>query len=417
MSINIVSGNERGPINRTIQGSRPLPLAALIQTPKQFMRLRVITTALILCLCAAVSATRPAPSKSKIETFAGAGRAGYAGDGGQATKAQLDNPFGVARGPDGALYICDTMNHVIRKVDRNGIITTVAGAGKKGYSGDGGPALDAALNEPYEIRFNKQGDMFFVERLNHVVRRVDAKTRIIMTVAGSGQAGFSGDGGAATQATLNQPHSIQFDARGDLYICDILNHRIRKVDTKTGVITTFAGTGDKKPTPDGAKIAGTPLNGPRAIDFDRRGDMWLALREGNAVYRLDMKAGTIHHVAGTGEKGFTGNGGMAKLATLSGPKGLSVAPNGNVYLADTESHSIRMIDVRKQTIELIAGTGAKGDGADGDPLACQMSRPHGVFVDRDGSIFIGDSEAHRVRVIRIGAASGSERSSIKRQTQ
>jgi streptogramin lyase len=417
MSINIVSGNERDPINRMIQGSGPLPFAALVQTPKQFMRLRAITTALVFCLSAAVSATRPAPSKSKIETFAGAGRAGYAGDGGQATKAQLDNPFGVVRGPDGALYICDTMNHVIRKVDRNGVITTVAGAGKKGYSGDGGPALDAALNEPYEIRFNKQGDMFFVERLNHVVRRVDAKTRIITTVAGSGKAGFSGDGGAATQATLDQPHSIQFDARGDLYICDILNHRIRKVDMKTGMITTFAGTGDKKPTPDGAKIAGTPLNGPRAIDFDRRGDMWLALREGNAVYRLDMKAGSVHHVAGTGEKGFTGNGGAAKLATLSGPKGLSVAPNGDVYLADTESHSIRMIDVRKQTIELIAGTGAKGDGADGDPLACQMARPHGVFVDRDGSIFIGDSEAHRVRVIRIGAASGSERSSIKRQTQ
>ena len=376
------------------------------------MRLRVITTALIFCLSAAVSATRPAPSKPKIETFAGAGQAGYAGDGGRATKAKLDNPFGVARGPDGALYICDTMNHVIRKVDRNGIIMTVAGAGKKGYSGDGGPALDAALNEPYEIRFNKQGDMFFVERLNHVVRRVDAKTRVITTVAGSGKSGFSGDGGAATQATLDQPHSIQFDARGDLYICDILNHRIRKVDMRTGMIATFAGTGDKKPTPDGAKIAGTPLNGPRAIDFDRRGDMWLALREGNAVYRLDMKAGSVHHVAGTGEKGFTGNGGAAKLATLSGPKGLSVAPNGDVYLADTESHSIRMIGARKQTMELVAGTGARGDGSkdceDGDPLACPMARPHGVFVERDGSIFIGDSESHRVRVIRAGAASGNE---------
>lgn len=364
------------------------------------MRLRAITTALIFCLCAAVSAVRTASPKSKIETFAGTGQAGYAGDGGQAAKARLDNPFGVVRGPDGALYVCDTMNHVIRKVDRNGVITTVAGAGKKGYSGDGGSALNATLNEPYEVRFNKQGDMFFVERLNHVVRRVDAKTRIIATVAGSGKAGFSGDGGAASQATLNQPHSIQFDGRGELYICDILNHRIRKVDMKTGVITTFAGTGAKSATLDGAKLAGAPLNGPRAIDFDRRGDMWLALREGNAVYRLDMKAGTIHHVAGTGEKGFTGNGGPAKLATLSGPKGLSVAPNSNVYLADTESHSIRMIDVRKQTIEVIAGTGAKGDGADGDPLECQMARPHGVFVDRDGSIFIGDSETHRVRVIR-----------------
>jgi len=369
------------------------------------MRLRAITTAFIFCLWAAVSATRPAPSKSKIETFAGTGQAGYSGDGGQATKARLDNPFGLARGPDGGLYVCDTMNHVIRKIDRNSVITTAVGAGKKGYSGDGGPALDAALNEPYEVRFDKQGNLFFVERLNHTVRRVDAKTRIITTVAGSGKAGFSGDGGAATNATLNQPHSIQFDARDDLYICDILNHRIRKVDVKTGVITTFAGTGEQRPTPDGAKIAGTPLNGPRAIDFDRRGDMWLALREGNAVYRLDMKAGTIHHVAGIGEKGGAGNGGAARLATLSGPKGLSVAPNGNVYLADTESHSIRMIDVRKLTIELIAGTGERGSDSnngceDGDPLACRMARPHGVFVDRDNVVFIGDSEAHRVRMIR-----------------
>ncbi len=369
------------------------------------MRLRAITTALIISLCAPVTAVRFAAPKSKIETFAGVGQPGYAGDGGQATGARLDNPFGIARGPDGGLYVCDTMNHVIRKIDRKGVITTVAGSGRKGFAGDGGPALDAELNEPYEVRFDEQGNMFFVERLNHTVRRVDARTRVITTVAGTGGAGFSGDQGAATQAKLNQPHSIQFDSRGDLYICDILNHRIRKVDMGTGLISTFAGTGEKKPTPDGAKIAGTPLNGPRAIDFDRRGDMWLALREGNAVYRLNMKAGTIHHVAGSGEKGFTGNGGPAKLATLSGPKGLSVAPDGNVYLADTESHSIRMIDLRKMTIELIAGTGEKADASingceDGDPLACKMARPHGVFVDRGNVIFVGDSETHRVRVIR-----------------
>src|SRR5262249_24280727 len=154
MSINIASGSER---------CQSVPRAALIRTPIQFMRLRAITTALIFCLCAAVSATRPAAPKSKIEIFAGTGQAGYAGDGGQATKAQLDNPFGVARGPDGALYVCDAMNHAIRRIDRNGVITTVAGAGKKGYSGDGGPALNAALNEPYEVRFDKRGDMFFVE--------------------------------------------------------------------------------------------------------------------------------------------------------------------------------------------------------------------------------------------------------------
>ena len=354
-----------------------------------------------LCLLAVMGLGEAlAQSKWRIETFAGTGQMGYTGDGGQALRAQLNQPFGIVRGPDGALYICDTMNHLIRRVERKGIITTVAGTGKKGYSGDDGLATKAELNEPYEIRFDKRGNMFFVERLNHTVRRVDAKTKIITTVAGNGRQGFSGDGGKAIEATMNQPHSIQFDTHGDLYICDISNHRIRKVAMKTGVITTFAGTGERQPTPDGAKIAGTPLNGPRAIDFDKQGNMWLALREGNAVYKLDLKAGTIHHIAGTGEKGFTGNGSAAKKATLSGPKGISIAPDGNVYLADTESHSIRMIDIRNGTLELVAGTGERGDGSDGDPLQCKMARPHGVFVDRDGSLFIGDSETHRVRVVR-----------------
>jgi len=339
-------------------------------------------------------------AQRQIVTFAGTGRAGYAGDSKPATQAQLDNPFGIVRGPDGGLYLCDTNNHVIRKVSSDGMISTVAGSGKRGYAGDGGPATQAELNEPYEVRFDRQGHLFFVERLNHTVRRVDARTHTISTVAGTGKAGFAGDGGPAVKASLKEPHSIQFDRHGDLFICDIGNHRIRKVEMKTGIISTFAGTGEQAATPDGARIDGTPLNGPRAIDFDPSGNLWLALREGNAVYKLDLKAGTIHHLAGAGKKGFTGNGGPAKLATLSGPKGLSVGPDGNIYLADTESHTIRMIDVVKQTMELIAGTGERGDGPEGDPLACKMSRPHGVFVDSDGSIFIGDSEAHRVRVLR-----------------
>jgi len=336
----------------------------------------------------------------QITTFAGTGKPGLTGDGGPATKAQLSGPFGVVRGPDKALYICDTMNHAIRRVAPDGIITTVAGSGKKGYSGDGGPATKAELYEPYEIRFDRAGNMFFVEMRNNIVRRVDARTKVISTVAGTGKAGFSGDGGPATKAEMKSPHSVQFGPDGALYICDIGNHRIRKVDARTGIITTFAGTGERKPTADGAKIAGTPLNGPRAIDFDAQGNMWLALREGNAVYKLDMKRGTIHHVAGTGKKGFTGNGGPAKDATLSGPKGIAVARNGNVYLADTESHSVRMIDVKTGKLELVAGTGEQGDGPDGDPLKCRMNRLHGIFVDADGSVFIGDTSTHRVRLIR-----------------
>lgn len=356
--------------------------------------MRFINTAILLAALHFAALAQP-----RITTFAGTGQPGFAGDGGPANQAQLNQPFGLVRGPDGALYVCDTNNHVIRRIDRKGVITTVVGTGQKGYSGDSGAALQATLNEPYELRFDRTGNLYIVERLNHTVRRVDAKTKIITTVAGTGKPGFAGDGGPAAKAQLNQPHSIQFDKQGDLYICDILNHRLRKVLLKENLILTVAGTGEKKPTPDGSPIAGTPLNGPRALDFDRNGDLWLALREGNAVYRFDMKTHTIHHVAGTGKQGFTGNGGPAKEATLSGPKGLSIAPNGNVYLADTESHSIRMIDVRKGTLELIAGTGTKGDGADGDPLECKMARPHGVFVDKDGALYIGDSEAHRVRVI------------------
>jgi streptogramin lyase len=335
-----------------------------------------------------------------VSNVAGTGVAGRGGDGGPASDCQLNQPYGIARGPDGALYVCDCENQLIRTIARDGIISTFAGSGRAGYGGDGGPATQATLNEPYEVRFDGAGNVFFVEMRNNVVRRVDARTRIISTVAGTGKPGFWGDGGPASKAQLNQPHSIEFDSHGDLYICDIGNNRIRKVDMASGTITTIAGTGGKGATPDGAKIDGTPLNGPRAIDFDRAGNLWLALRDGNALYRLDPATRTIRHVAGTGKKGFTGNGGPALEATLSGPKGLSIGPDGNVYLADTESHSIRMIDVVKGTIELVAGTGEKGDGPPGDASKCRFTRPHGVFVDVDGSVCVGDTESNRVRVIR-----------------
>ena len=184
-------------------------------------------------------------SKYRIVTLAGTGHAGYSGDGGPAREAQLKNPFGITRGPDGGIYICDMGNHVIRKITPDGNISTVAGKGKRGYSGDGGPAKEAELNEPYEIRFGDNGDMFFVEMQNNLVRRVAQRTQIISTIAGTGKPGFSGDGGPAASAELNQPHSVQLDSHGNLYICDIGNNRIRKVDMRRGTISTFAGTGGR----------------------------------------------------------------------------------------------------------------------------------------------------------------------------
>lgn len=338
---------------------------------------------------------------ASVTTFAGTGVKGFSGDGGPATQAQLNNPFAVARGPDGALYVTDVDNQRIRRIARDGTITTFAGNGTRGYSGDGGPATAAALNEPYELAWDQAGNLFFVERLNHLVRRVDAKTGVISTVAGTGQLGFAGDGGPVTQAQFNQPHSLAFDAAGDLFICDVINHRIRKIEMKTGIISTYSGTGEKKTAPDGSAIAGAALHGPRALAFAPDGKLWLALREGNAVLQLDPQAGTLRRVAGTGKSGFTGNGGPALQATLAGPKCVSLDAAGNVWLADTESHSIRMIDVAKGTLEVIVGTGKKGDGPDGDPLQCQLARPHGVYVDpQDGAVYIGDSETHRVRVLR-----------------
>jgi len=338
---------------------------------------------------------------AEVKSIAGIGKTGLSGDGGPGNAGTLGNPYGLTTGPDGALYVCEVDNNVVRRLDlKTQKLSTVAGNGQRGYSGDGGPATKASLYQPYEIRFDRAGNMFFVEMQNHLVRRVDSKTGIISTVAGTGSAGFSGDGGPATKAQLRQPHSIAFDNAGLLYIADIGNHRVRQVNLKSGVIETFAGNGERKATPSGAALAGISLNGPRAIDFDRRGDMYLVLREGNAVYRIDMKKKTIHHVAGGGAKGYSGDGGPARDALLSGPKGIAIAPDGGIFIADTESHTVRRIDPRKNTIETVVGTGARADGPDGAPRSCGLARPHGVFVDRKGVLYIGDSENHRVRVLQ-----------------
>lgn len=348
-----------------------------------------------------------------FENIAGTGQAGFDGDGGPAHEAQLNNPFGVVRGPDGCIWFCEYTGQRIRRIRKDGILETVAGNGKTGFEGDGGSAMQASFNQPHEIRFDRKGDLYVVDMQNHVVRKIEMSTGVIRTVVGTGKPGYQGDGGPADRAMLRQPHSIQFGPDGSLFICDIGNHVIRRVNMDSGVIETFAGTGRAGPTPDAAPIVGTPLNGPRSIDFDSQGDMWLATREGNQVFRLRMKEGRYEHIAGTGKSGTAGEGGLAKTAELKGPKGIALDGVGNVWLADTESHKVRRIDAKTGVIETIAGTGQEGDGPvveDGpagagaeirDAKRCRLARLHGIFVDADGSVLIGDSQAHRIRVLRL----------------
>ena len=329
-----------------------------------------------------------------VSTLIGTGSGGY-------SNQQVNNPYGLAIGPDGALYFCDLDNQRIRRLDlRTRQTQTVAGNGQKGYSGDGAAATTASLNMPHEIQFDAVGHLYIAERDNHVIRKVDAYTHTISTFAGTGTPGFSGDGGPASAAQLRQPHSIAVDpSRRFLYICDIGNHRVRRVEFATGLLDTFAGTGDQQPTPDGAPLSGTSLHGPRTIAFDPAGNLYLALREGNAIYRIDNTSLTLHHIAGTGEKGYSGDGGQARLAKLGGPKGLAWSQD-LLYIADTENHVIRGIELKTGLIHTVLGTGRRGDGPEPDPNRCALARPHGVLVDAQGVLYVGDSEAHRIRTLR-----------------
>jgi DNA-binding beta-propeller fold protein YncE len=344
--------------------------------------------------------TRYLSAQSKrFRTFAGTGTAGSSQDDVDGGQAPVNNPYGVVFGPDGALYFCEVDTGRIRRFDvRSRRVTTIAGNGQKGYAGDGGPAQAASLSAPHEIRFDANGNLYAVERDSHVVRRIDARTKTISTVAGTGSPGFSGDGGPATRAELRMPHSIAFDAGGNLLICDIANSRIRSVNVKTGTIGTFAGTGDRRPTPDEGPLEGTTLNGPRSIDTDEDGNVYLVLREGNAVFRIDRRLGRLARIAGTGETGYSGDGGPALAARFNGPKGIAYAPDRSLYIVDTENHAIRRVDLASGSITTVLGTGRRGDGPDGDPLRCTMARPHGVCL-KGGAVYVTDSENHRIRVL------------------
>lgn len=342
----------------------------------------------------ALAASARVSAQARVSTLIGTGTPGF-------SDREVNNPYGVIIGP-GGLFFCDLDNQRVRWIDlRRGTTTTIAGSGEKGHTGDAGLATQATLNMPHEIQFDASGNLYIAERDSHVVRKVQVKTGIISTVAGTGVAGFSGDGGPASQAQLRQPHSIAIDAQNRLLICDIGNQRIRRVDLTSGTIETFAGTGIPAPTPDGAPRVGTPLNGPRTFAFGSGGTLYLALREGNAIYRLQPSTDTWHHVAGSGTQGYSGDGGSAREAQLRGPKGLAFDQGRNaLFVADTENHVIRKVDLQRGIITTVLGSGQRGDGPETDPLTCKLSRPHGLFVDPSGTLYVTDSEAHRIRVLR-----------------
>jgi DNA-binding beta-propeller fold protein YncE len=342
------------------------------------------------------------PSDGTIRTVAGTGEQGFGGDGGAANRTALNQPFDVAIGADGAVVFSDTFNHCVRRIElATGRMEIVAGCGSKGFSGDGGPATDAKLNEPYGVALDQNGNLFIVDRLNYRIRRVDAKTGRMSTVAGNGDSSFSGDGGAAQAASFREPNGLALDARGTkLFVADVADQRIRVVDLGTGTIETFAGTGRKEHAGDGRPAKAASLFGPRAVHVDSGGHVYICEREGNCIRRVDAKTGIIESIAGTGAKGYSGDGGAALLATFNGPKEIDVDRHGNLFVVDTENQAIRCIDAATGNITTVAGNGERGGAGDGGLAArAQLDRPHGVAVTHDGKIYIGDTNNHRIRVV------------------
>lgn len=354
----------------------------------------------LLLLLVAVPLFAQAP---KIVTIAGTGKP-KPNAVGAALETNVGQPFGVELGPDGALYVAEVENHRVLRFDpQTKQISVFAGTGEPGVAGDGGLATEAQLIEPYELRFDDADNLYIVDMKGHNVRRVSSKTKKIETLVGTGKPGFSGDGGPAAKAQLNQPHSIAVDPAGEnLYIADIQNHRIRHVDLKSGLINTLAGNGQKTLPSEGLLDATKPILGPRALYLD--GDtLWIALREGHSVWKLDLPTKQLTHVAGDGKSGFAGDGGPAKAARFNGPKGIALGPNHDLFVVDTENQTIRRIDLDKGTVSTVAGKGpkARGGAGDGGPaVEAEMDRPHGVCVGQDGTVYIGDTNNHRVRIVQ-----------------
>jgi hypothetical protein len=311
--------------------------------------------------------------------------------------AQLSEPFGVDFDESGAMYIIEYGGHRLIKVGTDGRLEVLAGNGQKGFGEDGGASTKAQLNSPHNIAVGPGGDLFISDTNNCRVRRIDAKSGIISTFAGTGEKGLSGDGGSARQAQFGNIYSATFDPQFErMYLADLDNRRIRMIDMKSGIVSTVAGNGKKGVPTDGADAIEEPLVDPRAVAADGKGNVYVLERSGHVLRVVDAQ-GKIKTVAGTGKAGYSGDGGPALQAAMNGPKHLVVEKGGDVLIADTENHVIRRYKPADGKIELVAGTGMKGTGGiGGPPEKVELNKPHGVCARADGTIYIADSQNNRV---------------------
>lgn len=322
---------------------------------------------------------------------------GEGGDGSKAMDAKLVEPFGIEFDRAGNMYVVELGGNRVRKVSARGVLTTCAGTGERADGGDGGLATRARLNSPHGLVLGRKRDLYIADTGNNRVRRLDLRSGIIDTVAGTGVAGFSGDGGPAKAARFGGVYGVALDRRGrSLYIADLDNRRIRVVNLASGIVTTVAGNGERGAPEDGADARTSPLWDPRAVAIDSRDNLYILERSGHALRVVDAR-GKIRTVVGTGKAGVIGDGDSAREAPLNGPKHLCVDAHDHVILADTENHLILKYLPREGKLLRVAGTGRKGsDGLGGPPEQAELNQPHGVAIDRSGVLYIADSSNHRV---------------------
>jgi len=346
--------------------------------------------ALLLCCCSYKAGAQI------ITTVAGDSLQGYCCDGMPAMDAELDNPYSLAVDAANNVYIADRNNNRIRKVNSSGIITTVAGTGVAGYTGDGSLAALAEINYPIGIAIDGLGNFCFTDRYNNSVRKVSS-SGIISTVAGNGSMGFGGDGGAATSAELNAPGGIAIDEAGNIYICDGYNNRVRKINT-SGIISTIAGTATGGFSGDGGMATDAELNQPYGIALDRYGNIYIS-EWTNRIRKINA-SGVITSIAGNGSMGLSGDGGAATLAEFNNPTGIAIDGNGNVFIADAGNSCIRWINA-SGIINSFAGTGIVGFSGDGGlAIDAELTAPTGVTIDSKGDFYIADLGNNRIRYVK-----------------